>query len=259
MSRRIILIFLLFIGISVAAQIPTKYFIGKTEVPESLYKSVPDSLAQMGGVWNYDSLQIRVIVLPLTHSLDSISLPGEYSIRRRSEDEIKRLIELRNSYENSRHNYKLTVDASAPNFRLIKNDSGDTIPDMMTSGKCYLLNFWAVWCGNCLKELQPEYIPAVTDRYIDNTDFQFVPICIDATRESLLHFFSTAAGQRLPWLEAMTYLDIDRQANELFANPGVMPLNVVIGRDGKIKFIQTGRLEGTALTRLEEAISEGLK
>ena len=259
MTRKCILTLSLFFGILALAQVPTKYFIGKSEVSEATFRNVPANLITGTESYNYDSLRIRKFNITYTHYLDSVSTPGEFIIKKRTPEQIAELSRLFNEVYENRKIIKLNIGDNAPNFKLVKNIGGDTISNILISGKCYLLNFWATWCGNCLKELQPEYIPAITEKFVNDKDFQFMPICIDATQEDLQLFFVSELGKRYDWLEYLTYLDIDRQANDIFADSGIMPLNVVIGRDGKIKFIKTGRLEGTELLSLEEAIREGLK
>ena len=259
MARKWILALSLFFGILALAQVPTKYFIGKSEVSEAMFRNVPANLITGTESYDYDSLRIRKLNITYTHYLDSVSTPGEFIIRKRTPEQIAELSQLFNeSYEN-RKIIKLNIGDTVPNISLVKNIGGDTIPNILCPDKCYLLNFWATWCGNCLKELQPEYIPAITDKFVNEKDFQFLPICIDTTKEDLRQFFESEAGKRYDWLKYLTYLDIDRQANNIFADSGIMPLNVVIGRDGKIKFIKTGRLKDSELSTLEEAIRYGLK
>ncbi len=259
MTRKCILALCLFFGILVLAQVPTKYFIGKSEISEATFRNVPANLITGMESYDYDSLRIRKLNITYTHYLDSVSTPGEFIIKKRTPEQIAELSRLFNEAYENRKIIKLNIGDNAPNFNIVKNIGGDTITKILYPGKCYLLNFWAIWCGNCLKELQPEYIPAITDKFVNEKDFQFLPICIDATREDLRHFFASEIGKRYEWLEYLTYLDIDRQANNIFADSGIMPLNVVIGRDGKIKFIKTGRLKGAELSSLEEAIRCGLE
>lgn len=259
MNRKVVLTILLMAGMVVMAQVSTRYFIGKSEVSEITYINVPDSVISSTENWDYVDYSIKTIKLSYTHYLDSMSVPGKYIIKKRTAEQMVELSRLFNEAYNNRKTIKLNIGDNVPNLNLVKNIGGDTIINILSSDKCYLLNFWATWCGNCLKELQPEYIPAITDKFVNEKDFQFMPICIDATREDLQNFFESEIGKRYDWLEYLTYLDIGRQANNIFADSGIMPLNVVIGKDGKIRFVKTGRLEGEELLLLEEAIREGLK
>ena len=89
--------------------------------------------------------------------------------------------------------------------------------------------------------------------------FHFIPICIDATTDDLHIFFNGQLGSKWRYLSEITYLDTDRKANEKYGESGIMPLNVVIGKDGKILFVHSGSIKDKeSLSALYEAIKSGL-
>ena len=238
---------------------PTRYFIGKTEVPESLWMSTPDSLKYSTLKIEYDSLTVIETDLPMTHYLDSIN--GGYIIKKRSEEEISAIektlgISLKNHTTNVT---VVSINDKAPQINLVKYADNSVITDFIVPGKCYLLSFWATWCGNCLIELKEEFIPSIANEFKDIPIFKFVPICIDSTESELEKFFKSTHGSKWHHLSQTTYLDTNRLANSKYAKSGIMPLNIVIGKDGVIKYIHSGKITAEEeLSELRNAIISGL-
>ncbi|WP_290044721.1 TlpA disulfide reductase family protein [uncultured Muribaculum sp.] len=238
---------------------PTRYFIGKTEVPESLWMSTPDSLKYSTLKIEYDSLTVIETDLPMTHYLDSIN--GGYIIKKRSEEEISAIektlgISLKNHTTNVT---VVSINDKAPQINLVKYADNFVITDFIVPGNCYLLSFWATWCGNCLIELKEEFIPSIANEFKDIPIFKFVPICIDSTESELEKFFKSTHGSKWHHLSQTTYLDTNRLANSKYAKSGIMPLNIVIGKDGVIKYIHSGKITAEEeLSELRNAIISGL-
>lgn len=237
---------------------PTRYFIGKTEVPESLWMSTPDSLKYSTLKIEYDSLTVIETDLPMTHYLDSIN--GGYIIKKRSEEEISAIektlgISLKNHTTNVT---VVSINDKAPQINLVKY-ADSVITDFIVPGNCYLLSFWATWCGNCLIELKEEFIPSIANEFKDIPIFKFVPICIDSTESELEKFFKSTHGSKWHHLSQTTYLDTNRLANSKYAKSGIMPLNVVIGKDGVVKYIHSGKITAEEeMSELRNAIISGL-
>ena len=238
---------------------PTRYFIGKTEDPESLWMSTPDSLKYSTLKIEYDSLTVIETDLPMTHYLDSIN--GGYIIKKRSEEEISAIektlgISLKNHTTNVT---VVSINDKAPQINLVKYADNSVITDFIVPGNCYLLSFWATWCGNCLIELKEEFIPSIANEFKDIPIFKFVPICIDSTESELEKFFKSTHGSKWHHLSQTTYLDTNRLANSKYAKSGIMPLNIVIGKDGVIKYIHSGKITAEEeLSELRNAIISGL-
>lgn len=239
-----------------------RYFIGKTEVPADFWLLVPDSVRNLVAESDMDSVVVKSIELRINYVLDSITEPGKFKIAVRPQEELEAILKMLAARTAKKEDdvLKLRVGDMAPQFSVIENNGGSMKDGIPVPGKCYLLTFWATWCGNCLKELQPDFVPAVAHSYAENRDFRFVPICIDTDSEMLAQFFTTERGSRWSFLQPITLIDVERRANSLFARAGVMPLNVVVGRDGRIKYIHTGALtDSIGLGKLSEAIKAGLE
>lgn len=249
MKRHCFFLALILAG-AIYAAVPTRYFVGKTEVSEDSWLQIPDSLCMMIGEWDYDTLIVRSKQLQLTHYLDSVSNPGEFKLRWRSTDEVVELQSRAGKAFGKSHDEKLSLHEGdiAPQISLTRFSDGEIIDDVIVPGECCLLSFWATWCGACIKELRDEALPSVLEQFKDNPDFHFIPICIDSSREDLQEFFASRAGAGLEHLAETTYLDTKRNANKLFQKDGGgrMPFNVVIGRDGRIRFARIGLSTGSA-------------
>lgn len=259
--KKIVLIITLFISAIVAARIPHRYYIGETEVDVAFWNAIPDSIKQgcASEKWDYDSLISEKLHLPIEYFLDSIG--GNYIIKRRSDEMIaqmrSRLSILIES--DSQGKYRLHIGDSVPGFSIVKNPGGAVVDKVLYPGKCYLINFWATWCGNCLLELLPTEMPQLAEKFIDEKDFVFLPICIDSSLRELDLFFNSERGARWKHLEYVTTLDNGRYANAIFAESGNLPLTVVVGKDGIVRYIHIGRIStGKEFREVENAIVEGL-
>ena len=260
--KKIYIASLLLIATMLSVTANTRYFVGNTPVSETFWNAMPDSLEYSTSVFDLDSVVIMGRELPITHYLDSVTAPGQYLLMRRSEKDIAILEQafgavIRQSRARGLH---VVTGDTAPQIALTRYLDNKPVQDFIRPGRCYLISFWATWCGNCLHELQQEYIPAVAKCFADNPSFRFVPVCIDSSVADLEQFFDSERGAKWRHIAAITYLDRDRRANSLFGVSGVMPLNVVIGTDGIIHYIHSGAVTTPdALTALRQAIECGLR
>lgn len=245
MKRSCFILFITVLATTLFVATPTRYYVGKIEVSESFWNQMPDSIDYISGEFNYDTLTIKSRELPFTHYIDSVSNPGRYILSMRSPEVIA---ELERAYSMMNRNLRekslsVHVGEQAPQIQLLRYKDESVSDSLIIPGHCYLLSFWATWCGNCLQELQPEFIPSVVDRLSDEASFHFIPVCIDATADDLHSFFNSQLGSKWHYLSEITYLDIGRKVNEKFGESGIMPLNVVIGKEGNILYIHSGSIK----------------
>ena len=260
MRKYFFIITTLFGIVALFANVPTRFFIGNSEVTEQFFEAIPDSLKHFTSEFDYDTVKIKSVAFPFTHYLDSVSEPGKYVIKERSKDEIESMLNRLRSIKRDNEILKLRVGDNVPRFSLQNFKNNEVEIDLPQKGTCYLLTFWATWCGNCLVELKPEFLPSVAKEFSLYSNFRFLPICIDASPEELLNFFKGNVGSNRAYLADETFLDSDRTVNEIFACGGNIPLNVVIGTDGSIKFIHLGKIsEKDDLDKLKGIITESLR
>ena len=131
---------------------------------------------------------------------------------------------------------RIAVGAPAPDFTLTTID-GATITRDDLRGQVVILNYWATWCVPCRKELP------TLDAYSA------------ALRDSGLRAFAVTTEDSLPLAQlkklfaAMRMTPVRRLKGAYAPIKGV-PTNIVIGRDGRIRYAQAGALTLDALNAL---------
>jgi len=133
-----------------------------------------------------------------------------------------------------------------PDFTLA-NLAGEPQSIKTLAGKPMLINFWATWCGPCLRE-----IPMLKGLQTARPDIQIVGIAIDK-REPVGKFASEQAfnypilvGQSEAW-EAAAALGV-----EVYA----LPFTVFTGADGALLGVHTGELSAEHLAEFQAAIDD---
>ncbi len=152
----------------------------------------------------------------------------------------------------------IAADASRPGRRisnawelppLILNDlEGQSHNLYDWHGNVILLNFWATWCGPCQLEI-PDFID-YQERY-GGKGLQIIGVGLDETRK--LRNFVRTVGINYPILQA----DPESQYDLLkqWSNPyAVLPFTVVIGRDGRLLYMQQGIFRKDAFTNIVEPL-----
>jgi len=122
------------------------------------------------------------------------------------------------------------VGDKVPSFSVITTE-GKQISTINTEGKVLVLNFFATWCGPCMKEL-PHFESEVRRQFKDK---RLVAICI-GREHSLeeLKQFEKEKGFELPMAP-----EPQRNIYKKFATRYI-PRNYVVGKDGRIKYQSIG-------------------
>lgn len=94
-------------------------------------------------------------------------------------------------------------------------------------GKVVLVDFWASWCGPCVREM-PHVVSAYEKFHAKG--FEIIGISLDESQEAMQSFVR-AKGMKWP-----QYFDGKGWDNELARRYGVLriPTNYLVGRDGRI-------------------------
>lgn len=131
------------------------------------------------------------------------------------------------------------VGRKAPDF-YIETSDGDYLTRASLEGKVVVLDFWASWCGPCVKAL-PE-LDKVYRRFADNPNVQFVAVSVDDDR-TLDNAYQFIQRNRI----AMPMAPVAGTGNpiaEQFKVRGI-PHMVIIDPDGIIHDVKIGFSSGS--------------
>ena len=139
-----------------------------------------------------------------------------------------------------------SVAATLPEFAL-GNLAGEAQSIRSWPGKPLLINFWATWCGPCLRE-----IPMLKELQTARPDLQIVGIAIDK-RDAVVDFagrmdfnYTILIGQSEAW----------QAAAALGVNIYALPFTVFTGADGSILGVHTGELHAEHLDRFRAIVDD---
>jgi thiol-disulfide isomerase/thioredoxin len=136
--------------------------------------------------------------------------------------------------------------ATLPDFSL-GNLAGEQQSIQSWPGKPLLINFWATWCGPCLRE-----IPMLKELQTNRPDLQVVGIAIDK-RDLVVPFAATMQfnypiliGQNEAWAAA----------GALGVNIYALPFTIFTAGDGSILGVHTGELHAEHLEVFRSVVDD---
>ena len=141
----------------------------------------------------------------------------------------------------------LTVE-KLPEFSLANLD-GAQQSIQSWPGKPLLINFWATWCGPCLRE-----IPMLKELQTARPDMQVVGIAID--KPDLVTKF--AGEQQFNYAILVGQNEAWQAASALGVNIFALPFTVFTASDGSILGVHTGELHAEHLAAFRE-VADALK
>ena len=140
--------------------------------------------------------------------------------------------------EDSEDSSELVIGDPAPMIAISKWINGEPVTAYVPE-KVYVVEFWATWCGPCLKSMP--HIASLQAEYGDRVTFVGVTAEDDAT---VTKFMTNLAGQGdKTWSEVLTYriaTDDDGKTNNVFMNASGqagIPCAFIVGKTGNIEWI----------------------
>jgi len=124
----------------------------------------------------------------------------------------------------------------APQFAL-KDLEGRVAPLKKYRGKIVVINFWAAWCAPCLAEI-PEFVRL--QRSYRNRGLQVIGITYPPINPDRVRRLAVKSRINYPLLFG------NRRIAALYGVTDVLPVTIIIGRQGRIE----GRIDG--VTDIEE-------
>lgn len=140
------------------------------------------------------------------------------------------------------------IGVATPTFKLTDCDGND-FDIKAERGKVVLVNFFATWCGPCLKELP--HLDTLWRKHQGNADFSLIVIGREETTELLREF---------RWKNGYDFrigADPNGRIFSLFATEKI-PRTYLIAKDGTVCFAATGFLKNNFGT-LEKVLVKQLK
>ncbi len=131
------------------------------------------------------------------------------------------------------------------------------------AGKVSLVNFWGPWCGPCVVEFP--HLVELQQHFGKRDDFRLVSVsCSGGDGDDRMMEESTSLFLREQRATFPTYRDPDYAFRSSLAKAASLqgfgyPTTVLIGKDGKIKALWTGYIDGLELdmrAAIEAALSE---
>jgi peroxiredoxin len=125
----------------------------------------------------------------------------------------------------------------APDFTL-RSMNGPNLRLQEQRGRVVLVNFWATWCGPCRQEMP--HLNHLYEKY-RASGFVLLGVNVDEDPRNAAGVASKL-GLKFPVL-----LDTDKKVSKLY-QLATMPSTVLIDRDGRVRFVHRGYLDGYEAT-----------
>jgi peroxiredoxin len=127
----------------------------------------------------------------------------------------------------------IVPSVAAPDFTL-RTMNGPNMRLAEQRGRVVMVNFWATWCGPCRQEM-----PQLDRLYQKYKSSGFVLLGVNVDDDS--RKAADVAGKL--GVSFPVLLDTDKAVSKLY-DLSTMPSTVIIDRDGKVRYVHRGYLNG---------------
>ncbi len=143
------------------------------------------------------------------------------------------------------------VGKPVPAFEVTLLDGSTKISNTSMLGKYYMIDFWATWCGPCVREMPA--IHKAYDKFKGKKGFEILSLSMDAEESQIAPF--RAKKWKMPWLNAFIPGVFEAGLAERFEVAGI-PKPVLVGPDGKIVATQEDLRGETLEATLQKFLGE---
>lgn len=121
------------------------------------------------------------------------------------------------------------VGRSVPSFEVALLDGSGKVSNASMLGKYYMIDFWATWCGPCVREMPA--IHKAYEKFKGKKGFEIISLSMDAAESQIAPF--RAKKWKMPWLHSFIPGIFEAELAKKFEVAGI-PKPVLVGPDGKI-------------------------
>ena len=135
------------------------------------------------------------------------------------------------------------VGHQVPSFEVTLLGNSGKVSNTSMLGKYYMIDFWATWCGPCVREMPT--IHKVYEKFKGKKGFEILSLSMDEAETPIAPF--RAKKWKMPWLHSFIPGIFEAVLAKKFEVAGI-PKPVLVGPDGNIVAMQE-ELRGEALEK----------
>lgn len=209
----------------------------KEEFLERLLSENPDANLKSGILFN------RLMNAKFANDTATYQASYRRLVNEFGDTQYGRMVKERFSLEN-----RIQVGRAVPNFSVASLDDAKVIfSNEILRGRVTLIDFWAVWCGPCVAEM--DNLHKAFDRF-SKKNFQILSLSFDPKPQDVREF--REKKWKMPWLHAFVEKGFESDMAKQFEVMGI-PRPILVDGEGKIIALESD-LRGEQLEKTLERV-----